>query len=300
MDWRERVKFACDGLVPVVVQDASCGQVLMLAYADAEAVSETVRTGEAHFYSRSRQALWRKGETSGCRQIVREVVADCDGDALLYRVHQVGTACHEGPPSCFHRVLTAVQASPDPRGQVPAQAPYGSSRDGFPSLSPDLFRLAILDHLWKVILNRGQQPRPGSYVASLLTSGADVVWRKVGEEAVECICAALKPPGGAPDHGNAPDRVDACDQVDAPDHEAAGDHLVAEAADLLFHLWVALARMGIHPDRVLAELDRRRQARTGGTGDTGGVIGTVSGGQLAIAADPDAVVERSSCLSAGG
>lgn len=93
------------GLLPAVAQDATTGEVLMLAYADAEAVERTVETGLAHYHSRRRDALWRKGETSGHVQRVEEIRVDCDGDALLYVVEQTGGACHTGYRSCFHRSL---------------------------------------------------------------------------------------------------------------------------------------------------------------------------------------------------
>ena len=93
------------GLLPAIAQDADTGEVLMLAHVDAEAVERTVETGEAHYYSRSRDELWRKGETSGHVQRVEAVRVDCDGDALLYLVDQAGGACHTGYRSCFHRTL---------------------------------------------------------------------------------------------------------------------------------------------------------------------------------------------------
>jgi phosphoribosyl-AMP cyclohydrolase len=94
-----------DGLIPAVAQDADSGEVLMLAYADRDAVERTRETGFAHYYSRSRDALWKKGESSGHVQRVREVRVDCDGDALLYLVEQAGGACHTGYRSCFHRTI---------------------------------------------------------------------------------------------------------------------------------------------------------------------------------------------------
>ena len=94
-----------NGLVPVVAQDAESGDVLMLAYASREALARTRETGLAHYYSRSREELWQKGETSGHVQHVAEVRVDCDGDALLYRVEQEGGACHTGFRSCFHRTV---------------------------------------------------------------------------------------------------------------------------------------------------------------------------------------------------
>ena len=97
--------FGEDGLLPAVAQDAATGEVLMLAYVDREALAATRETGEAHYYSRSREELWHKGATSGHVQRVEEVRVDCDGDALLYLVDQEGGACHTGYRSCFHRTV---------------------------------------------------------------------------------------------------------------------------------------------------------------------------------------------------
>lgn len=106
MSWLESVKFNDKGLVPVIAQDTQSGRVLMLAWANAEALEETVRTGRGVYFSRSRGKLWRKGEESGNVQLVREVRLDCDGDAVLYKVEQVGgMACHTGRESCFYRRL---------------------------------------------------------------------------------------------------------------------------------------------------------------------------------------------------
>jgi len=94
------------GLVPVVAQDAKSGEILMLAYANKEAVEKTLRTGYAHYYSRARKKLWMKGEESGNRQRVLKILVDCDADALIYIVEQIGVACHTGNRSCFYRELT--------------------------------------------------------------------------------------------------------------------------------------------------------------------------------------------------
>lgn len=97
----DRLTFSADGLIPAVVQDDRSGQVLMLAWMDAEALRRTLTEGRVTYWSRSRREYWRKGDTSGHRQYVRGVWLDCDGDTLLIRVHQVGAACHEGTRSCF-------------------------------------------------------------------------------------------------------------------------------------------------------------------------------------------------------
>ncbi|AEB12212.1 bifunctional phosphoribosyl-AMP cyclohydrolase/phosphoribosyl-ATP diphosphatase HisIE [Marinithermus hydrothermalis] len=160
----EEVKFDERGLVPVVVQDAESGQVLTLAYANREALERTLETGYSHFYSRSRQALWKKGETSGHVQEVLEVRLDCDGDAVLYRVRPRGPACHTGEVTCFHRALSD-QAPHPPLGEV-------------------------LERVYRQILERFAQQPEGSYVARLHREGLDRILKKVGEEAGEVIIAA--------------------------------------------------------------------------------------------------------------
>ena len=157
------------GLIPVVTQDASSGQVLMLAYADREAVEKTLETREAHYYSRSRGELWHKGATSGHVQRVLEVRYDCDGDALLYRVAQTGAACHTGETSCFYRPLT------DPLTDA---APPGIGE--------------MMGTLERVVETRLRELPGGSYVAKLHARGLGYVAQKVVEEAGESIVAALQ------------------------------------------------------------------------------------------------------------
>ena len=157
------------GLVPVVTQDAATGQVLMLAYANKEAVSKTLETREAHYYSRSRGELWHKGATSGHVQHIIEVRYDCDEDALLYRVLQTGAACHTGEYSCFYRSL----GEPQPPG-------IGE----------------MMGTLERVVETRLRELPEGSYVAKLHERGLGYVAQKVVEEAGESIVAALE---GKPD-----------------------------------------------------------------------------------------------------
>lgn len=155
------------GLVPVIAQDAKTNEVLTLAYANQEAVEKTVATGEAHYYSRSRSELWRKGETSGNTQRIVEVRLDCDGDALLYRVEPRGPACHTGERSCF---FTPVYRE---GGEVP-------------NLGQTLTRLA------GTIAGRHEEMPQGSYTAKLFQRGTGYAAQKVGEEAVEVVVAALE------------------------------------------------------------------------------------------------------------
>lgn len=103
MDFLETLKFDEKGLIPVITQDYATGQVLMLAYANKEAMALTLEKGTVHYYSRSRQELWHKGETSGHFQYVKEILFDCDADAVLIKIEQKGAACHTGKYSCFYR-----------------------------------------------------------------------------------------------------------------------------------------------------------------------------------------------------
>ncbi len=162
------IRYDENGLIPVIAQDAATNEVLTLAYANPEAVEKTFATGEAHYYSRSRDELWRKGETSGNTQKVVEVHLDCDGDALLYRVEPRGPACHTGARSCF---FTPV---------------YGGSSEEAPDLGQTLTRLA------GTIAGRREEMPEGSYTAKLLQRGTGYAAQKVGEEAVEVVVAALE------------------------------------------------------------------------------------------------------------
>jgi phosphoribosyl-AMP cyclohydrolase len=113
MDINIPLKYDEHGLIPAIVQDVDTGQVLMLAYMNEEALQQTLRSGQAHFWSRSRKELWHKGATSGNFQNVVEIAIDCDADALLVRVHPAGPACHTGNATCFYRPLLAPFPSPD-------------------------------------------------------------------------------------------------------------------------------------------------------------------------------------------
>lgn len=164
----DELTFDGQGLLPAVVQEADTGEVLMVAWMDRAAVEQTLATGVTHFWSRSRGAPWRKGETSGHTQHVQAVYADCDGDVVLVQVHQEGVACHTGQRTCFFNALRAAAAAGGP--VAPA---------------------TILERLERTIAARKAQPPPGSYVAKLLAEGEGAVCRKIGEEATEVITAAL-------------------------------------------------------------------------------------------------------------
>jgi phosphoribosyl-ATP pyrophosphohydrolase/phosphoribosyl-AMP cyclohydrolase len=196
------VAFDAAGLVPVVVQDHASGDVLMVAWADAEALARTAQSGLAHFWSRSRKARWRKGETSGHGLRVRELRADCDRDTLLMVVDPEGPACHTGARTCFG--------------------------DEAPALG------GVLDELERVIAQRASASPEASYTARLLAKGPDQVLKKIGEEATEVVLAAK---------GESDER------------------LAAEAADLVYHLLVALRQRGVPFAHVLETLRQRRTGR---------------------------------------
>ena len=170
----ENVRFDEGGLVPVVAQDAATGDVLTLAYANREALEKTLATGEAHFYSRSRGELWRKGATSGNTQRVVEVRLDCDGDAVLYRVEPRGPACHTGERTCFFTTLA---------GEGVGVATEGAEEASFGTM---------VERLAGIIAQRHREMPEGSYTAGLIRRGPERVAQKVGEEAVEVVIAALR------------------------------------------------------------------------------------------------------------
>jgi phosphoribosyl-ATP pyrophosphohydrolase/phosphoribosyl-AMP cyclohydrolase len=206
-----QLKFDAQGLIPAVVQDWRDGTVLMVAFMNLEALQKTVETKSVHFWSRSRQTLWEKGETSGHVQHVQGVYADCDGDTLVVQVHQEGVACHTGARSCFFNALSGPGAAAN-----------------------------MLERIERIVQQRKAAPAPGSYVAGLLAKGEVAVCRKIGEEAIEVVTAALGGEGDA--------------------------RVVSEVADLWFHTLVLLGERGIALQDVLEELARRHQERAASRG----------------------------------
>lgn len=166
------VRYSADGLVPVVTQESRSGDVLMVAFANQDALDRTLTTGLAHYYSRSRGVLWQKGETSSHIQRVVEVRLDCDGDTVLYRVEQTGPACHTGTRTCFSTVLGRTGVPAD--GGAAEEDPGGH----------------VLSRLARTIAQRADERPNGSYTAELLAQGIGKASQKVGEEAVEVVVAA--------------------------------------------------------------------------------------------------------------
>jgi phosphoribosyl-AMP cyclohydrolase / phosphoribosyl-ATP pyrophosphohydrolase len=196
------------GLLPAIVQDHVDGSVLMLGYMNREALAATRASGRVTFFSRSKQRLWTKGETSGHFLEVRAIAADCDGDALLILAHPLGPACHRGTRTCF-----GAQAP-----QAAAQ-PYG-----------------FLGVLRETVRRRLDARPPGSYTARLADEGPRRIAQKVGEEGLELALASV----------------------------AQGDEeVIAESADLLYHVVVLLESKGLSLARVMTELAERHAVDRG-------------------------------------
>lgn len=213
----EELKFDGQGLIPAIVQDAQSKAVLMMAYMNREALAKTLETGETWFYSRSRQKLWHKGETSGNIQKVRAIYADCDRDTLLVLVDPQGPACHRQTYTCFEPL----------KGEKEEGERGGKDRGEEETAGLDY---AILTQLMETIARREAERPEGSYTTYLFEKGVDKILKKVGEEASEVIIAAKN-----------------------RNHE----ELSWEAADLLYHLLVLFREQKLGFDQVLSVLRKR-------------------------------------------
>jgi phosphoribosyl-AMP cyclohydrolase / phosphoribosyl-ATP pyrophosphohydrolase len=201
LDWDKNA-----GLLPAIVQDAVSGSVLMLGYMNRDALAATEKSGRVTFWSRSKQRLWTKGETSGNFLQLRAVCADCDGDTLLVLAQPLGPACHLGTRSCF--------------GEAPPRAaaePFG-----------------FLGVLQELIRQRISERPPGSYTSKLLAEGPRRMAQKVGEEGLELALAGIS---------------------------QSDEEVIAEAADLLYHVVLLLESKRLSLGRVVDELETRHQGR---------------------------------------
>jgi len=206
-----RVDWEKSELLPVIVQDVENNEVLMMAYMNKEALSLSLETKVAHYFSRSKQRIWKKGESSGHTQAIHSFALDCDNDTLLIKVTQEGVACHTGRRSCFFTELESGESNS--KVEVDTTAAYG-----------------VIDTLYHTIQERKNADPETSWTAKLLSKGDNTILKKVVEEAGE-YCFAHK---------------------DNDEKE-----MVYEAADLTYHMLVALASKNISPDRIKQELARR-------------------------------------------
>lgn len=167
----DKIKFNEKGLIPAILQDVESGEVLMVAYMDELALKKSLQTGKAHFWSRSREKLWLKGETSGNYQLIEEIKIDCDNDTLLLKVKPQGPACHTGHKSCFYRVIEENEIK---------EKESENERD----------RTQFLQQLSVIIYSRKENLPESSYTSYLFKEGVDKICKKVGEEATEVVIAA--------------------------------------------------------------------------------------------------------------
>ncbi len=170
MSFYEKLKFDSAGLIPAIIQEQKTGRVVMMAWMNRASLEATITTGKTHFWSRSRQKLWEKGETSGHFLRVKDLFVDCDRDTILVKVEPVGPTCHTGERACFFSRMSAD-----------GRAEPGKTQDAGGG---------ILERLYQTILARKAAPQPDSYVSKLLQGNVDRILKKVAEEAGEVIIAA--------------------------------------------------------------------------------------------------------------
>lgn len=236
LDWRK----AADGLLPAVVQHAQTGEMLMLGYMSEASLAQTLSSGRVTFYSRSRRTLWTKGETSGHFLEFEDVRADCDADTLLIRALPQGPVCHLGTRTCFDLAPGAGEVSMPPGASAPGAQLTDAAAGSASSTATPSDVMATLQALEATIAQRARDladglrdgESDGSYVARLLAKGPRKAAQKVGEEGVEVALAVVD-----------------------EDDEA----LIGEAADLLFHLLVALRSRDLGLADVARELARRQR-----------------------------------------
>ncbi len=206
IDWEKM-----NNLIPVVTQEAKTNEVLMLAFMDKEALSLTLETNIAHYFSRSKQRIWKKGESSGHIQEVVDILLDCDNDTILLKVNQTGVACHTGRKSCF---FTSIKTNEEIINvEVNTDSTYG-----------------VIDNLYHTILEKKNDDPKKSYTAKLLQGDENSMLKKIVEESGE-FTFAIK------------------------DNDT--EEIIYEAADIVYHMLVALASKNVSPDRVKQELARR-------------------------------------------
>ena len=219
-------------LMPAIVQDSSTKEVLMLAFMDKQALGLTLESGYMHYFSRSKNRIWKKGERSGHTQKVESIALDCDNDALLFTITQVGAACHTGHKSCFFHKLDSSKLSALESKTLESNALDSSPKAHASDLSQayGIQAYDIMDTLYHTLLERKSAPESSSYTASLYAKGVNGFGKKIIEEAGEVLLALKDKDSG---------------------------QIVYECADLLYHILVGLAYYNIHPEQVLAELQRR-------------------------------------------
>jgi len=192
-------------LIPAIVQDFYTKEVLMLAYVNEESYEYMIKNNETCFYSRSRGELWHKGETSGHFQKIKNMSLDCDKDTLLIEVEQIGVACHTGSYSCFFNKIVTIEEEYDNN---------------------------IIENVYKMLEDRRENPREGSYTNYLLEKGTDKICKKIGEEASETIIAAKN---------------------------TDTEELIGEISDLAYHILVLMLDKGVTVEDIKKKLSERHK-----------------------------------------
>jgi phosphoribosyl-ATP pyrophosphohydrolase/phosphoribosyl-AMP cyclohydrolase len=231
--YKENSNVKNEMLIPVIIQDYKTGEVLMLAYMSSQSLSKSIETGFTWFWSRQRQKLWNKGETSGNFQSIKNIYYDCDKDALLIKVDQTGPACHTGNKSCFFEELKPAvnkDAILDDLGKTGLNFVKYSGPNMVKSSEEDM--ADFLDELYITIRERILSKSENSYTYKLHLKGLDEIIKKFGEESIEIILAAK--------HQNR-------------------DNLVYEIADLFYHLTVLMVEKDISYSEIIKELKSRRK-----------------------------------------
>lgn len=223
----DELAFWENGLLPVVAQSVDTGEVLMVAFANREALEKTLETGQMHYWSRSRGELWHKGATSGNFQDLVSLHADCDGDTLLARVRTRGPACHTGEYTCFGAFTgEPLEGDGASKGSSPGEGAGAGVVDSPEATAPDY----TLPELWDTLLSRATARPAGSYTVKLLDD-ENLRLKKLGEETVELVTALAR---GQRERG------------------------AAEGADLVYHLLTALLGAGVTFQELLTELEKRK------------------------------------------
>lgn len=233
IDWQK-----VDNLLPVIVQDVATSEILMMAYMNKEALELSFKTGTAHYFSRSKNRIWKKGESSANVQILKSAFIDCDNDTLLLKVEQKGSACHTGHKSCFFSEISLGENSLE------------ISDENLDKISKPHYE--ILDEIYHICLDRKFNANPeNSYVAKLYSKGENAYLKKIAEEASEFILAC-KDLRKSKIYAELNRENFGEHKAGEPEYDA-----IYEGADLIFHMIVALADHDIHPENLLNELARR-------------------------------------------
>ena len=230
-DMIKDLKFNESGLIPAITQDYRTDEVLMLAWMSAESLQKTLETGKVHYFSRSRQSLWLKGETSGHIQFVKSISFDCDGDTILLKVEQVGAACHTGHRSCFYRKFEADSFKAEEHGNDNGTVEIIAGASADYNTSIEIAGSVVLTQVFDVISDRVVHPKEGSYTNYLFDKGLDKILKKIGEESSQVIIAAKN---------------------------GKKDEIKAEVSDLLYHVMVLLVERGMTLEDIYEELKGRR------------------------------------------